>query len=338
MQRALYGPDGFYRRPGGGPAAHFRTSAHNPLFAEAMLRLLRRADDALGRPEQVDLVDVGAGRGELVGAVVELVAATAPDLAARLRPCAVEVGPRPDGLAEEIVWASEIPERVVGLLVANEWLDNVVFDVAEVGPDGAARIVEVDPATGAERLGTVPDEEQAEWLDRWWPLAGLEPGARAEIGIDRDAAWAAAVSRLDRGFAVAIDYAHEAGQRPEFGTLTGYRDGHQVAAVPDGSCDVTAHVALDACREAVADANATANARLVQSLATQRESLHRLGIDGARPPLALATSDPLGYIRALSTASGAAELTDPDGLGGFGWLLAEAGLPPEGPMAGFSGH
>src|SRR5690606_26764082 len=49
-QDALYGPRGFYRRPGEGPAGHFRTSVHaSPLFAGAVARLLCRVDEALGR-------------------------------------------------------------------------------------------------------------------------------------------------------------------------------------------------------------------------------------------------------------------------------------------------
>ena len=39
-ERALYGPDGFFRRHR--PGAHFRTSVHaSPLFAEAVARLAR---------------------------------------------------------------------------------------------------------------------------------------------------------------------------------------------------------------------------------------------------------------------------------------------------------
>src|SRR5579884_3322288 len=69
MERALYGRDGFYRG-GQGPAAHFRTSVHaSPLFATAVVRLLREVDEALGRPDEIALVDVGAGRGELLDAV-----------------------------------------------------------------------------------------------------------------------------------------------------------------------------------------------------------------------------------------------------------------------------
>jgi hypothetical protein len=61
-------------------------------------------------------------------------------------------------------------------------------------------------------------------------------------------------------------------------------------------------------------------------LATQRESLRALGVDGARPPLALAHRDPQGYLRALADASVGAELTDPAGLGGHYWLLQPVGL------------
>src|SRR4051794_25899069 len=71
MERALYGPGGFYRRPGAGPAAHFRTSAHSPIFAEAIGRLLLQVDGRLGTPERLDFVDMAAGRGELAAGIVD---------------------------------------------------------------------------------------------------------------------------------------------------------------------------------------------------------------------------------------------------------------------------
>src|SRR5215471_679668 len=70
MQAALYGPGGFYAR-GEPPARHFRTSVLvSPSYAGAVLELLRQVDAALGRPERVDLVDVGAGRAELLQQVL----------------------------------------------------------------------------------------------------------------------------------------------------------------------------------------------------------------------------------------------------------------------------
>jgi SAM-dependent MidA family methyltransferase len=59
MERALYGPDGFFVRHA--PAEHFRTSVTaSPLFAAAIGRLAERMDDALGHPDRFDVVDIGA--------------------------------------------------------------------------------------------------------------------------------------------------------------------------------------------------------------------------------------------------------------------------------------
>jgi SAM-dependent MidA family methyltransferase len=352
-ETALYGPGGFYRRPEG-PAGHFRTSVHaSPLFAGAVARLLCRLDAALGHPDPLAFVDMAAGRGELVTGVL---AALPADVAGRVRGYAVERAERPAGLDRRISWLTEPPRGITGLLFANEWLDNVPVDVAEAGPDRVPRRVLVR-GDGTERLGEPVTGEDARWLRNWWwppagdrPAPGARPvpepaqeaprtpgadgspeaplapaeGARAEIGLPRDLAWASAVATLDRGLAVAVDYAHVAGGRPPFGTLTGFREGRGTAPVPDGSCDITAHVALDAC--------ALPGGRVV----TQRAALRALGVSGARPPLALATTDPAAYVRALAGAGQAAELTAPGGLGDFGWLLQPVGFPdgfPDSPDA-----
>lgn len=323
-EQALYGPDGFFVRER--PADHFRTSVHaSPLFASAVAALLGRVDAALGRPDELTLVDVGAGRGELLVQVLRAMTGPAgdPEPAARLRLCAVERSARPDGLDDRIRWTAGLPEpgTVTGLLLANEWLDNVPADIAEADASGAFRRVLV-ASDGTERLGPPVTGADADWLAQWWPSAG-EPGLRAEIGRPRDEAWAAAVRSLRGGLAVAVDYAHHRTARPPFGTLTAYRDGREVRPVPDGSCDLTAHVALDACAEAGARAAGGRGGKPL--LRTQREVLRALGVTGRRPPLALATSDPAAYVRALGAAGEAAELTDPGGLGAFGWLLQPVG-------------
>jgi SAM-dependent MidA family methyltransferase len=328
MERALYGPDGFYTR-GERPAAHFRTSVHaSRRFAHAMVRLIAEMDDALGRPARFDLVDIGAGSGELIAEILSLTdpggpvavgdAAGLGDLGRRLRPIAVEVAPRPAGLSPVIEWRDRLPDAVTGLVIANEWLDNVPLDVVELTGDGP-HLVLVDPPTGAELPGPPPSPEDAEWLERWWPLR--EPGDRAEVGRHRCAAWASVIEHLDGGLALAIDYAHERGRRPPYGTLTGYRDGHCVSPVPDGSCDITAHVALDACADAGERAGATGTL-----LTTQRAALRALGLRGGRPPLTQARTDPHGYLRALRAAGEDAELIDREGLGGFGWLVQTVGV------------
>ncbi|MFI0540326.1 SAM-dependent methyltransferase [Streptomyces sp. WSLK1-3] len=312
-EAALYGPDGFYRRPEG-PAGHFRTSVHaSALFAGAVARLLCRLDQALGRPARLDFVDMAAGRGELAAGVL---AALPAEVSARTRAYAVEIADRPARLDHRIEWLSEPPSRITGLLFANEWLDNVPVEIAETDSAGVPRRVLVR-RDGRERLGEPVAGAEAEWLRRWWPLPA-EEGLRAEIGLPRDEAWAAAVATVGRGLAVAVDYAHTAAARPPFGTLTGFREGRESAPVPDGSCDLTAHVALDAC--------ALPGGRLL----AQRDALRALGLTGTRPPLSLASAQPAEYLRALTRAGEAAELTAAGGLGHFGWLLQPVGL--DGPL------
>ncbi|MFB7135230.1 SAM-dependent methyltransferase [Streptomyces sp. NPDC056237] len=315
-EAALYGDGGFYRSPEG-PAGHFRTSVHaSSLFASAVARLLVRTARELDTGS-VDLVDLGAGRGELLtGVLAALPAAGAGDL--DVRAYAVELAARPAGLDPRIEWCAEPPRGTYGLLFANEWLDNVPTEVVETDEDGVDRYVLVRTADGAERLGDPVTGADAEWLRRWWPSAG--PGGRAEIGRPRDEAWAGVVSSLAGGLAVAVDYAHAREARPPFGTLTGFRAGREVRPVPDGSCDLTSHVALDACA-------AAAGTDAPPEVLTQREALRRLGVDGGRPPLSLASADPAGYVRALASAGEAAELTARGGLGDFGWLMQRKNGP-----------
>lgn len=311
-RQALYGPGGFFLRPEG-PAAHFRTSVSaSPLFAAALARLARGCGVR-------GVLDVGAGRGELLAAL----AAADPGLALH----GVDVVARPAGLPPAAAWSSSLPRRAYGVLVvANEWLDDVPCPVVEVR-DGRWRYVLVDPSTGEEGLGGVVQGPDREWLDRWWPVG--EDGDRAEVGRPRDEAWADLLQRLDRCVAVAVDYGHERAGRAERrwagGTLVGYRDGRQVAPVPDGRSDLTAHVAMDA----VAAAGLRAGAR-PSLLTSQRRALSALGVTARRPAAETARSDPRAYVRGLSAAGEAAELLDPRGLGGFVWLVQAVGttFPP----------
>src|SRR5687768_15701869 len=102
-QQALYADHGFYRRTGQ-PARHYRTSVHaSPRFAEALSSLM---------PDASEVVDVGAGGGELLRSISLDVPLTA-----------VEVAPRPADLPARINWVSSLPSRIDGLVIANEWLD-----------------------------------------------------------------------------------------------------------------------------------------------------------------------------------------------------------------------
>lgn len=258
---ALYGPAGRFVTSG---VRDFSTALTDPVTAAVLCaELLERAlatDRALGEPASFAVVDVGAG----TGGFLQRVAAQAP---ARWRLVGVEVGPRPAGLHPRVDWVREVPAHT-GFLLAHEWLDDVPLDVVRDG-----RLVLEDGSPGRDA--------DTSWVERW----GGE-----EDGSPRDEAWRAATERLLAGTALAIDYGHDRGTRRA--TLTGWRHGRPVAPLLDGSCDVTAHVALDSLMAAVEG----------QTRTSQRDALRGLQPQG------------------LQEASAVRALRDPDGYGGYGWV------------------
>ena len=126
-QDALYGPRGFYRHHA--PGDHFATSVQGlpgggQILAEAVLALARR--HGCGR-----VVDVGAGRGELLGRLRDL----DPDL----HLTGVDVVPAPPGFGVDRWLVSPggaaLPDGLTDLedtlVVAHEWLDVVPCPVVE---------------------------------------------------------------------------------------------------------------------------------------------------------------------------------------------------------------
>ncbi len=338
MQAALYGPDGFYAR-GEPPARHFRTSVHvSPRYAAAILDLLRHIDAGLGHPgaDRSGGCRRGPGRTARAGSLVPRRSRGWPGGSPRTR---WRSRPGPPVSIRASAGAASPPEAVTGLVVASEWLDNIPLDVVELTAAGPV-LVQVDTGTGAERPGPPPDRADLAWVRAWWPLRAL--GDRAEVGRPRCEAWAGMVGRIGRGVALAADYGHVRAARPGCGTLTGYLEGRAVPAIPDGSRDITAHVALDACAAAGRRAGAAQTL-----LTTQREALRGLGMHGGRPPLALAASDPETYVRQLSQATENAELVDtqragrvrlagPDGGHGPARAAGRAGtlaMAGDGPLA-----
>lgn len=304
--QALYGESGFYRQAAG-PAGHFSTATQGvPKIGEqlagALLTQMER--EGLGT-----FVDMGCGRGELLEHVHRL----NPDLTC----IGVDVVDRPR-LSDGIGWlrspgGHRLPdslEALSGALVfANEWLDVVPCPIAEVDEHGDLREVLVDAPTSQERLGDPVTGASLQWCESFWPSAHLEAGDRVEIGQSRDAAWEDLLSRLKSGLAIAVDYGHTTDTRPPQGTLTGFSLGRQVLPVPDGSCDLTAHVAMDSLTH--------------DELLDQRGALRRLGLSGRIPPLDLARSSPAAYLQGLSTASAASALMAQGGLGDFLWAFRQ---------------
>jgi SAM-dependent MidA family methyltransferase len=299
MTDALYGDGGFYLTSGV-PSRHFRTAAHiGTGWSDAIAALATRVDEALGEPEDFTVVDVGAGGGELLAHLTE----SAPD---RWSLIGVDVAARPSDLPTNVRWQRQFPHGVRGLVVAAELLDVVPLEVVTLGTD-VPRIVEVDEE-GAERIGPPASVEDRDWLAKWWPLR--TPGDRAEIGRPRDHLWHDMTNGLEAGLAIAIDYAANPMEHLA-GTLSGYRDGRHREPVPNTKMDLTAHVLFESLRQPG------------DVLLTQREALRRLGVTAEPPDY---EADPTRYLANLTRATEAAELLNPEGLGGFTWLLHQVGV------------
>jgi hypothetical protein len=258
----LTGDRSFYRGPEGDPYRHFATDiAGSEVIVPLVQELLATAGDYAGGPLAV--IDVGSGAGGLL----KRLALEGTD--ARL--IGIDLRVRPPGLDPGIEWITGDARQVAsdlrgirGVVVAHEFLDDIPCEAIEADEDGRPRRILVDPISRQLLLGELLDDPaDLAWLKEWWPVT--RPFMQAEIGSSRDDAWAAITGMLDAGAAVAIDYGHTRAERVagtwDGGTLVGYRDGHVVTPVADGSCNLTAHVAIDSVAAAAPRAQSTSIAR-----------------------------------------------------------------------------
>jgi SAM-dependent MidA family methyltransferase len=310
---ALYGPSGFYIRPGGGRAGRrggtFLTSPEvGPLFGAVLARYLDAQWDALDRVDPFTVVDVGAGPGTLARTIL----AARPRCLTVLRYVAVEVSAGQRQLHPPAVESRpDLPDGPIdGVIIANELLDNLPFRLCVF--DGGWREASVAVAadgTFAEVLSAPLDPPPAVLP------AGPPHGSRAPLLAGAVDWLAAARSRLRRGRLLAFDFASPTTaalvQRPWREWLRTYRDhdrgGHYL--VDPGDQDITVEVALDQFPEP-------------DSARTQAQLLQRWGIDAlvAEGEAAWAETAHRPDVRAVAMRSRAVEaraLLDPRGLGAF---------------------
>jgi SAM-dependent MidA family methyltransferase len=324
VDAALYDPDGgFYATHGSaGRRGDFITSVEvGPLFGAVVANALDECWDELGRPAPFRVAEWGAGRGTLGRTVV----ASEPDCAAALDYLLVErsarlrsehpVGPpwtSADG------WSATGPVHVV---LANELLDNLAFDLAE-WRDGRWREVRVDSTSDSfiEALVDLDDEVRSRL-----PATAVD-GARlpvqsAAAGWLRDA-----LAHVERGRVVVIDYADTSASlrsRPWREWVRTYR-GHERGDHPlerPGSQDVTCEVDIDQLA-----AVRSPDRRRTQAEFLRAHRIEPLVEDGRRIWQERAHLSDLTALRARSRVREAEALLDPAGLGGFCVLEWDVGL------------
>jgi SAM-dependent MidA family methyltransferase len=274
MEAALYGPDGFYEREGAGAGRRqdFLTAPEvGPLFGAVVLRAL----DGWAEGDPLTVYDVGAGAGSLGRALAAA--------GSRHRYVAVDRSAVQRARHEGLASSAELPDGPLeGVVVANELLDNLPFDLTLEG-----RPFDVD---------------------QQWPDVGLAP--------DQTTARAWVDDVLDRlsGRLVVLDYCSTTSSmaaRPWPEWLRTYqahgRGGHPLDDL--GSLDITVEVAIDQLPSPDEDAS-------------QADWLRRWGIDelveeGKAIWTERAHLGDLEAVRARSRVGEAEALTDPAGMGSF---------------------
>lgn len=358
VEAALYDPEtGFFATGHGAGRAggDFVTSPEvGPLFGVCVARAIDDWWRRLGEPDPFIVMEAGAGTGRLCREVLR----AEPDCAPALRYVLVErsaalrdrqrellvvepfehaLGPSSpdlDGVPEAVGGSGpivsaleELPALAVdGVVIANELLDNLPFDVVERTADGwlEIRVGVTDTGTFHE-VPVRASEELVGWLDGVDPPVGTRvPVQRAvEEWID-DRAF-----RLRRGAVLILDYAVELDELIARGTPPGqdnvggmgwlrtYR-GHERGGDPlddPGTQDITTDVLLPTLRR---DAHRAGFTLALES--SQADWLRTLGIDElvaagrARWDAGAARGD-LEALAGRSRITEAAALTDPSGLG-----------------------
>lgn len=354
MELALYDPDhGFYSSGAGSAGrrgADFLTSPEvGPLFGAVLARALDRWWDELGRPDPFHVVEAAAGSGMLARTVLAaeprcrtaltyVLVERSPALRAehgRYLPLDVPAvaspprGPLDDdgdptivtGQGPRVVSAASLPRGpLVGVVVANELLDNLPTQVLERTTAGWAEVrLGLDADGPALRPYVVPAPEPiAAAVDTLVPDAA--PGARVPWQREAAAWLQQARDLLVAGRIVLFDYGRSTAEMatvPQASWLRTYR-GHGRGGDPFtelGTQDITVDVALDQLERVLGPGRRSAQAEFLRA-----HGIDELVEEGRRIWHERAHLGDLEALRARSRVREAEALLDPDGLGGF-WVL-----------------
>jgi len=356
MDLALYHPDhGYYmsstRRPGRG--GDFLTAPElHPFFGLTIARQVVECWDRLDRPNPFTILEYGSGIGGLAYDVIAGLIDAEPGLQSSLRYRFNETNPY--RLAQAIAAMDEVglgdvvtadvdTDSFIGVIIANEVADampvhrlrwtGAAFEEVWVGWTEQSGFVDVigslspemavfDPLAYLERTGV---DVAA------WPI-----DARIEVS-PAAAAWAGQLARrLERGYALVIDYGYPAAELYAGHRLAGLLrvyGGHEVTDNPYdavGEQDLTAHVDFTRLSEA-----ATQTGMAEIGLATQSDFLANVGLGQLLVNL---QQEPTTAVEDYYRAQAAVfRLIDPGGMGRFRVLGLAKGVSLEPPLRGFAG-
>jgi SAM-dependent MidA family methyltransferase len=306
MELCLYDPEhGYYSRNTEqfGKAGDFYTSSDvHAVFGRLMARQFEEMWRELGSPEQIEILELGPGRGLFAQDVLDWSEKKFPEFFRALHYRLVEASPTlrkrlqatlerhfaagktslcsgsltlgkgttsvlPNRAALGSALASEVPV----IVFANEFFDALPVDV--LSPQGELHISEKDGRL--VETWNAASSEALEFLDRY--SVHPEAGERVEAPLAAQRCMSQIAAAVKRGFMIAIDYGYSREEQlagRHRGTIAAYRQ-HSESANPyeaPGEQDITAHVNFTALAAA-----AQRGGMQVQPLLTQSQFLLGIG-------------------------------------------------------------
>lgn len=292
MELCLYDPElGYYSRNAEqfGKAGDFYTSSDvHAVFGRLLARQFEEMWRALDSPEQIEILELGPGRGLFARDVLDWSKKKFPDffhalhyslaerslsLQARLRQTSerfFETG-RASLVGDSIPLQRYLAPEVPVIIFANEFFDALPVEV--LSSQGQLHIEIRDRRI--RETWCQPSPEALEFLDHY--SIHPEPGERLEVPLIAQDYVAQAAHLVTRGFLIIMDYGYTCDEQLEGrhrGTLAAFRQ-HSVSANPyeaPGEQDLTSHVNFTALAAAAAQ-----NGLDVQPLLTQSQFLMGIG-------------------------------------------------------------
>jgi SAM-dependent MidA family methyltransferase len=306
MELCLYDPDlGYYSRNAEqfGNAGDFYTSSDvHAVFGRLLARQFEEMWRALGSPAQIEILELGPGRGLFAQDVLDWSEKKFPDFFRALHYRLVETSSAlrkrlqaalerhfaagKTSLSSASLTLGESTTSVVPnnatlaraqalevpiIVFANEFFDALPVDV--LSPQGELRISEKDGRLLETWNAASP--EGVEFLDLY--SVHPEAGERIEASLIAQRYMSQIAATVKRGFMIAIDYGYTRQEQlagRHRGTITAYRQ-HSVSTNPyqaPGEQDITAHVNFTALTAA-----AERGGMQIQPLLTQSQFLLGIG-------------------------------------------------------------
>ena len=283
MELCLYHPQlGYYSRAEEkfGKTGDFYTSSDvHAVFGRLLCRQFEQMWRSLGSPRDIDIVELGPGRGLFANDVLSWAQKTFPEFHEAIRYTLVESSPglqrRLEELFREPIAAGKVrvsselggDRRFANAIVfANEFFDALPVEV--LTPRGRLMVGVAEGKRGFTEMFAPAPAEVLEFVDRY----GVHPGEHERVeAVPAYRHWMDRIGgTAERGFAVLIDYGYTraellAGRHR--GTVTSFRR-HAVCDSPyeaPGEQDITAHVNFTALAEIGREAGLAAQPPVTQS-------------------------------------------------------------------------